>query len=239
MKRRRVSKPEVFWHDGCPFTSCELPCGLASLLKEVVEDGRGMGCTSTRPSQRGLIFGWGQCARWGTCYKATAELREKVERLQQASLDTQAAVAMQSVVEKSLPMPVPGSQQFFSLNYSPVVAPEYKWLQHPPPQPVCHPPMSSCGQSCDLCHLLGCHDCPNCPIHVDKGDKSMSIFLGWQAGDTPNGSVALFCCGDRAFSLRGGVVVVFDGSHCKHGVWARSKAGVGADDWYGTAFVAK
>ena len=99
--------------------------------------------------------------------------------------------------------------------------------------------MSSCGQSCDLCHLLSCHDCPNCAIHVDKADKSMSIFLGWQASDTPDGSAALFCCGNRSFSLRGGVVVVFDGSHCQHGVWAPSGAGTGSDNWYGTAFVAK
>ena len=234
-----MSKPEVLWHEGCPFSACVLPPGLASLLKDVVEDGRRLGCSSTRPSQRGLIFGWGRCARWGTCYKATDELREKVERLQKESLDTRAAVAMQEVVDKALPMPVPGSQQLFSLNYSPVVAPEYKWLEHPPPQQLCRPQVSSCSQSCDICHLLGCHDCPNCAIHVDRADKSMSIFLGWQACDTPDELVAEFCCGDRSFSLRGGVIVVFDGSHCTHGVWAASKAGTGLDGWYGAALVAK
>eukprot|EP00969_Alexandrium_andersonii_P212447 9381313-Alexandrium_andersonii.AAC.1 len=92
-KRMRTSKPEVFWHAGHPFSSCDLPGRLASLLREVVEDGQRLGCSSTRPMQRGLIFGWGRCARWGTRCKASAELREKVLRLQEASLRTRAAVA--------------------------------------------------------------------------------------------------------------------------------------------------
>ena len=67
----------------------------------------------------------------------------------------------------------------------------------------------------------------------------MTIFLGWQSNDTPPELAANFCCGAHSVSLRGGVIVVFDGAHCRHGVWTPSGAGTGLDDWYGTAFVGK
>ena len=238
-KRRRTAGAEISWHEGCPIAACPLPGGLASLLKEVVADGISLGLSSTRPAHRGLIFGWGRCVRWSSLYKGTEELRAKVEQLQEQTLLTSASKAMQSVTGLPLPMSMPGSQQFFSLSYSPVAAPEYRWLQHPPPPQHASSGVTSCRQACELCHLLGCHSCPNCALHVDRGDKSLSIFLGWQSSEAPASVAAHFCCGDRSFSLQGGIVVVFDGKNCKHGVWAPSHAGSGAADWYGTALVVK
>ena len=237
-KRRRKARAEIHWHEGIPFASSALPTSLAMQLRTIVSEGEGLGLKTTRPSQRGLIFGWGRCARWGTNYKGTEELRSKVLKLQEESLQSDAVAALKSL---ALPLPLPetGRQQFFSRNYSPVNAPEYQWLGHPPPGPLCRSPATSCRQACDLCSLLWCGQCPNCPIHVDKGDKTMTIFLGWQSNDTPPELAAHFCCGAHSVSLRGGVIVVFDGAHCRHGVWAPSGAGTGLDDWYGTAFVAK
>ena len=237
-KRRRKARKEIHWHEGIPFASSALPTSLAMQLRTIVSEGEGLGLKTTRPSQRGLIFGWGRCARWGTNYKGTEELRSKVLKLQEESLQSDAVAALKSL---ALPLPLPetGSQQFFSRNYSPVNAPEYQWLGHPPPGPLCSSSATSCCQACDLCSLLWCGQCPNCPIHVDKGDKTMTIFLGWQSNDTPPELAAHFCCGAHSVSLRGGVIVVFDGAHCRHGVWAPSGAGTGLDDWYGTAFVGK
>ena len=118
-KRRRKAREEIHWHEGIPFASSALPTSLAMQLRTIVSEGEGLGLKTTRPSQRGLIFGWGLCARWGTNYKGTEELRSKVLKLQEESLQSDAVAALKSL---ALPLPLPetGSQQFFSRNYSPV-----------------------------------------------------------------------------------------------------------------------
>ena len=64
-KRRRKARKEIHWHEGIPFASSALPTSLAMQLRTIVSEGEGLGLKTTRPSQRGLIFGWGRCARWG------------------------------------------------------------------------------------------------------------------------------------------------------------------------------
>eukprot|EP00974_Lingulodinium_polyedra_P027850 2690422-Lingulodinium_polyedra.AAC.2 len=75
-------------------------------------------------------------------------------------------------------LPEVGCQMFFSEGYSPVQQPEFRWLQHaPPPQVASITGQASCLEACDLCKHLGCQQCPHCPLHVDRGDKTHTLFM--------------------------------------------------------------
>ena len=186
-----------------------------------------------RASHPGLMQAIGR-NRFGQDYKGTKQLQSMAEGLYQ---ELQETVFRRYVISGLIDFPsFDVCNAFFGVrNYQPRDITQYP-DRAPPPEVAAIFNIKSCKDECETCKM-DCNGCAGCCLHRDQ-DRGLTTAIFRQMKTTPKKFHAFFCLNHRAYSIRGGLAVVFDGSKQLHGVWGRPDTPE-MYGWSGCAFVHK
>jgi hypothetical protein len=101
--------------------------------------------------------------------------------------------------------------------------------------------MPCCEEQCLDCRC-GLHDsCKKCPLKTEPRDRSLSFAFLWQSPAVPHEFEAFFQIDTDgfAYSLKGGLTVIFDGRRYPHGISCRSATGSSEWPFYGAIVVTR
>ena len=197
---------------------------------------------SLRPDHSGIIKGIGWSKRANAFFQPTEAMVEnpilRVHDFQYKLLNHIATTMCQhSQGQNCFPMPngslrqKTGPNLYLSVDYQ--SASVSKGNHPPPPQIASLWGVDSCVHKCLCCRQKGCTKCPNCPLHFDSKDTTMTIAMFYQDPNTPVDEQAFFLIENDAHSMISGFVIVFNGRLSLHGVYCPPNART----FYGSALV--
>ena len=97
-------------------------------------------------------------------------------------------------------------------------APRAFW-HDPPPLIAAKTGQPSCCQTCHLCRLQGCHNCPYCCIRLNPRQMGVALHVFMQSQGVSADTVCWVVVGNHVYDVRPSIAVFFDPSQTPHGVY--------------------